>query len=132
MSAWDILAQSLKFCRIWKRRESFLSPILVILIGLFMHFIDGRQFLLSHHLVLTQVDGSVTSKLMFQPVQSDITTIISILASTARVLSTLWAAGLDLRFIFLFMQRGGITFEGLKSMPLYEGSVLQIPGECMG
>jgi hypothetical protein len=61
------------------------------------------------------------------PVQSDITTLISILASSARAAATLWIAGIDLRCIFLFMRTGGITFEGLKSM--FGGS---LPGELHG
>jgi len=90
---------------------------MVILVGLFMRFyIDGRQFLLNHDLALEQADGTVTHEHTLQPVQRDITTIISIFASTARAASTLWIAGLDLRCIFLFMQRGGMTYDGLKSM----------------
>lgn len=103
---------------------------MVILIGVFMHLIDGRQFLLSRHLNFRGLDGSSIRKYVFLPVQSDITTIITILASTARVASTLWAAGLDLRCIFLFMEKGGITLEGLKRMPFAEGSLL-VPGKLM-
>lgn len=103
---------------IWKRCRSFLAQIfMVILVGIFMRFyVDGREFLLSHHLSLTQADGSIIPKLVLLPVQSDITTLISILASSARAAATLWVAGIDLRCIFLFMRTGGITFEGLKSM----------------
>jgi hypothetical protein len=98
---------------------------MVIVVGIFMRFyVDGRQFLLSHHLDLMQADGSTTTQMVFLPVQSDITTIISILATTARAASTLWVAGIDLRCVFLFMQRGGVTFEGVKSM--FGGS---LPGE---
>jgi hypothetical protein len=81
-----------------------------------LFYVNGRQFTISHHLSLAQADGSVTRKLVYQPIQSDITTIISILASTARLASTLWVIGIDLRCVFLFLDWGGVTFKGLKSM----------------
>jgi hypothetical protein len=65
---------------------------------------------------LAKADGSVIRKLVYLPVQSDITTIIFILASAARLASTLWVIGIDLRCVFLFMERGGVPFDGLKSM----------------
>ena len=58
--------------------------------------------------------------------QSDVTTIISLLASTARGAATFWLAGIDLRCVFLFMKRGGITFEGVQST--FRKS---LPGEFM-
>ena len=90
---------------------------MIFLVIVFMLFyVDGHQFFLSHRLSLAQADGSVTRQFVFLPVQSDITTIISLLASSARLASTLWVVGIDLRCVFLFMERGGVTFEGLKSV----------------
>ena len=89
-------------------------------------YIDGRQFFLSHTLTLRQADGTFTHETVHTPVQRDITTIISLLASTARGAATFWLAGIDLRCIFLFMKRGGVTFEGLQSTIRRS-----LPGESM-
>jgi hypothetical protein len=100
---------------------------MVVLVALFMRFyVDGHTFFLAHTLSLLQADGTITHERVVAPVQRDITTIISILASTARGAATFWLAGIDMRCIFLFMKRGGVTFEGLQSM-----FGRSLPGEFM-
>ena len=100
---------------------------MVVLVGLFMRFyVDGRVFFLTHKLALTQANGTVVHERVLSPVQRDVTTIISILASTARAAGALWLAGIDLRCIFLFMKRGGVTLAGLQSM-----FGRSLPGEFM-
>ena len=64
---------------------------------------------------VTQADGSYFSA-GYRPRQSDITTIISFLASTTRVLGTLWASDLLWRCVFLFTIKGGISLKGTKQM----------------
>jgi hypothetical protein len=62
-------------------------------------------------------DGVYSGALQFYtPAQSDITTIISLLASLTRVSAGLWISDLDWRCTFLFMLRGGITVSGTKRM----------------
>jgi len=87
----------------------------------------------SRRIDIERADGSFV-RLGYTPLQSDITTLISILASLTRVTGAAWAARIEWRCIFLFMTDGGITFRGLgrmfnKFLPLPSKTFLKFPFE---
>jgi len=81
-----------------------------------LYYVDGRHFHTSHRRdQIIQADGSTTPS-DYSILQSDITTIISILASVARILGAWWATDITWRCIFLFMEKGGLSLQGVERM----------------
>ena len=60
-----------------------------------------------------EVDGSVAHA-AYTPLQSDITTAVSLAATITRVVGGWWATGYIWRCIFVAMERGGISAKGLS------------------
>ena len=60
-----------------------------------------------------EVDGSVAHA-TYAPVQSDITTAVSLAATITHVAGGWWATGYIWRCIFVAMERGGISAKGLS------------------
>ena len=60
-----------------------------------------------------EVDGSVAHA-AYTPLQSDITTAVSLAATLTRVVGGWWATGYIWRCIFVAMERGGISAKGLS------------------
>jgi len=72
-----------------------------------------------------QADGSII-RAGYRPLQSDITTTVSALASTTRLIGTLWASDVVWRCLFLFTMKGGVSLKGAKQML----TMLPPPGPC--
>ena len=109
-------------CRIllqfWKSKyfPFFFHFITVVFVNGFMVAIRSRQFALtSRRIEVKQTDGSLVH-LGYIPLQSDITTLISILATLTRVAGASWATRIEWRCIFLFMADGGLSFGALTRM----------------
>ncbi len=81
-----------------------------------LYYVDGRHFHTSHRRdQIIQADGSTTPS-EYNILQSDITTILSILASVTRILGAWWATDITWRCIFLFMEKGGLSLHGVERM----------------
>ncbi|EDR01126.1 uncharacterized protein LACBIDRAFT_333514 [Laccaria bicolor S238N-H82] len=77
--------------------------------------LDGRDFYVnSRRPRYREVDGSVAYATSYAPLQSDITTAVSLAASVTRVAGGWWATGFMWRCIFVAMERGGISAKGLS------------------
>ena len=59
-------------------------------------------------------DGSISHLTSYSPLQSDITTAVSLAATVTRVAGGWWSGGYIWRCIFVSMERGGISLEGLS------------------
>ncbi|KDR84141.1 hypothetical protein GALMADRAFT_133500 [Galerina marginata CBS 339.88] len=84
--------------------------------------LNGRTFNTnSRRPEYTESDGSISHLASYAPLQSDITTAVSLAATVTRVAGGWWSAGYIWRSIFIAMERGGISLEGvsqvIKSVP---------------
>ena len=74
-----------------------------------LNFLDGRTFNVnSRRPQYQEADGSLSYATSHGPLQSDITTAVSLAATFTRVASGWWAAGYIWRCVFVAMERGGI------------------------
>ena len=81
-----------------------------------LYYVDGRHFHTTFRRdQIIQADGSTTLS-EYYILQSDITTMVSILASVARILGAWWATDIICRCIFLFMEKGGLSLQGVECM----------------
>jgi hypothetical protein len=80
-----------------------------------LRFLDGRTFNVnSRRPQYREVDGSLSHVTSYTPLQSDITTIVSLAATITRVAGGWWATGYIWRCIFVSMERGGISAKGVS------------------
>jgi len=81
-----------------------------------LYYVNSRHFHTTHHHnQIIQADGSTTPS-EYYILQSDIMTIVSILASVARILGAWWATDITWHCIFLFMEKGGLSLQGVERM----------------
>ena len=77
--------------------------------------LDGRAFNTnSRQPEYPESDGSISHLTSYSPLQSDITTAVSLAATVTRVAGGWWSGGYIWRCIFLSMERGGISLKGLS------------------
>jgi hypothetical protein len=89
--------------------------VTVLVATVCLGYLDGRTFNVNaRRPQYREVDGSVARTTSHVPLQSDITTAVSLAASVARVASGWWAAGYIWRCIFVAMERGGISAKGVS------------------
>jgi hypothetical protein len=75
-----------------------------------LRFLDGRAFNVnSRRPRYQEVDSSLAYATSQAPLQSDITTAVSLAASVTRVVGGLWVTGYIWRCLFVAMERGGIS-----------------------
>ncbi|EDR01175.1 uncharacterized protein LACBIDRAFT_333518 [Laccaria bicolor S238N-H82] len=80
-----------------------------------LRHLDGRHFNVnSRRPQYREVDGSISQMTYYTPLQSDITTAVSLAATATRVAGGWWATGYIWRCIFVAMERGGISAKGLS------------------
>ena len=80
-----------------------------------LRYLDGRDFNInSRRPQYREVDGSVSQMISYAPLQSDITTAVSLAATVTRVAGGWWATGYIWRCIFVAMERGGISAKGVS------------------
>ena len=78
-------------------------------------YLDGHTFNVnSRRPQYREVDGSVAHATSYAPLQSDITTAVSLGATITRVAGGWWATGYIWRSAFVAMERGGISAKGLS------------------
>ncbi|KAF8805270.1 hypothetical protein BYT27DRAFT_7104827 [Phlegmacium glaucopus] len=109
-SAWRIV--------FWKYAGFYLHFALTALVAAAVLLIlDGRAFNInSRQPTYQETDGSLSHLSSYGPTQSDITTGISLAATVTRVAAGWWSGGYLWRCIFVSMERGGITLEGLSKV----------------
>jgi len=89
-----------------------------------LFYVDGLHAYTTHRRVqVIQTDGSSISS-GYKLLQSDVTTLISFLASLSRIVGAWWAGDIAWRCVFLFMEKGGISLQGVNRM---FGGFLKIP-----
>jgi len=89
-----------------------LVTILVAIVCL--GYLDGRTFNVnSRRPQYREVDGSVAYATSYAPLQSDITTAVSLAATISRITGGWWATGYIWRCIFVAIERGGISAKGV-------------------
>ena len=77
--------------------------------------LDGREFNVnSRRAQYREVDGSFSYATSYAPLQSDITTAVSLAATVTRLVGGLWMTGYIWRCIFVAMERGGISAKGVS------------------
>jgi hypothetical protein len=125
---WASKPESQSYCK--SRRESrtkawalFVLPLaahflLVIAITIFMLvYVDGGQFNLnSRRPSITQVDGSVTLFDHYSPLQTDVTTTLSLALVLTRLAAAAWCGATTWRCAFLLMRRTGLSLHELNTM----------------
>jgi hypothetical protein len=80
-----------------------------------LRYLDGRDFNVNtRRPQYREVDGSVSQMTSYVPLQSDVTTAVSLAATVTRVAGGWWATGYIWRCIFVAMERGGISAKGLS------------------
>lgn len=82
---------------------------------IFVFLINGHQFYpgSGHRILVTRADGSTFLRPGYVVLQSDIITIIGYFATITRTVSAWRLGGILWRSSFLFMDRGGISLEGV-------------------
>ena len=89
--------------------------VTVLVATVCLGYLDGRTFNVnSRRPQYQEVDGSVEHATSYAPLQSDITTAVSVAATVTRVASGWWATGYIWRCIFVAMERGGISAKGVS------------------
>jgi hypothetical protein len=125
---WASKPESQSYCK--SRRESrtkawalFVLPLaahflLVIAITIFMLvYVDGGQFNLnSRRPSITQVDGSVTLFDHYSPLQTDVTTTLSLALVLTRIAAAAWCGATTWRCAFLLMRKTGLSLHELNTM----------------
>ena len=82
-------------------------------------YIDNQLFNISLRAPpVTQFDGSI-SHLDSRPLQSDITTVLSIALTCVRTAAAMWAAATTWRCIFVLMEDTGISLQDINRMTKY-------------
>ena len=77
--------------------------------------LDGRAFNTdSRQLEYKESDGSISRLSSYAPLQSDITTAISLAATVTQVAGGWWSRGYIWHCIFVSMERGGISLQGVS------------------
>ena len=96
----------------------FLHLLLVVAISTFMLFyVNGGEFnLTSRRPFITQTDGSITQLNYSAPLQSDITTTLSLLLVLLRTAATAWCGATAWRCAFLLMEKTGISLQEINRM----------------
>lgn len=88
-----------------------------VIAAVFLLVLDGRAFNANTRRPQYQeVDGSVSRSESYSPLQSDITTAASLAAAVTRVAATAWAAGYIWRCIFVSLEQGGISLQGISQL----------------
>lgn len=91
--------------------------LMAVVAATFLLCLDGRSFNIDFRRPQYQeVDGSVSHLTSYAPLQSDVATAASIAASVTRVAAGGWLAGNLWRCIFVSMERGGISLEGISQL----------------
>ncbi|EDR00790.1 uncharacterized protein LACBIDRAFT_312970 [Laccaria bicolor S238N-H82] len=113
VSTWRMIR--IKFCKYGPFGVHFGLTALIATVCLC--FLDGRTFNTnSRRPQYVEADGSFSHSKSYAPLQSDITTAVSLAASATRVAAGWWATGLVWRSIFVAMEQGGIFAEGLSQV----------------
>jgi hypothetical protein len=87
----------------------------VLVATICLGYLDGRTFNVnSRRPQYREVDGSVAYVTFYAPLQSDITTAVSLAATITRVAGGWWATDYIWRSAFVAMERGGISAKGLS------------------
>ena len=107
------MLHSIKFCKYRPFAVHFVLTVVVATVCL--GYLDGRTFNAnSRRPQYREVDGSLSYATSYAPLQSDITTAVSLAASVTRVAGGCWATGYIWRCIFVAMERGGISAKGVS------------------
>ena len=99
----------------------FLLTILVALVTLYLIDSPGgnRMYNLNHHRPqFVDLDGGRTTANIksYRPLQSDITTALSVAASATRAAAVCWVGKLLWRCAFMLMEKGEITIAGFSKV----------------
>ncbi|EDR03766.1 uncharacterized protein LACBIDRAFT_331186 [Laccaria bicolor S238N-H82] len=87
----------------------------VLVASICLSYLDHRTFNVnSRRPQYREVDGSVAYASFYAPLQSDITTAVSLAATITRVAGGWWATGYIWRSAFVAMEQGGISTKGLS------------------
>ena len=107
------MLHSIKF---YKYRPFTVHFVLTVVVAtVCLGYLDGRTFNAnSRRPQYREVDGSLSYATSYAPLQSDITTAVSLAASATRVAGGWWATGYIWRCIFVAMERGGISAKGVS------------------
>lgn len=81
-----------------------------------MFLINGHKAFLSRPISITRADGSVYSPPGYVLIQTDVMTILSFLSSIARTIGAWKASGILWRCVFLFMEQGQVSLNGVKKI----------------
>jgi hypothetical protein len=104
---------SIKFYKYRPFAVHFVLTVVVAMVCL--GCLDGRTFNAnSRRPQYQEADGSLSYAAFYAPLQSDITTTVSLAASVTRVAGGWWATGCIWRCIFVAMERGGISAKGVS------------------
>jgi hypothetical protein len=96
-----------------------LMTIFVAFVTLYVIDWPGRVYNLNHRRPqIVEVDGSITEAGIksFRPLQSDITTVLSVAASATRAAAVCWTGNLLWRYAFMLMEKGEITIAGFSKV----------------
>jgi len=84
---------------------------------IFLLILDGKAFNTdSRRPEYRESDGSISPLSSYAPLQSDITTAISLAATVTRVAGGWWSRGYIWRCIFMSMERGGISLQSVSQV----------------
>jgi hypothetical protein len=97
----------------------FLMTIFVAFVTLYVIDWPDRVYNLNHRRPqVVEVDGSITQAGIksYRPLQSDITTALSVAASATRAAAVCWTGKLLWRYAFMLMEKGEITIAGFSKV----------------
>ncbi|KAG8841020.1 hypothetical protein FRC20_005298, partial [Serendipita sp. 405] len=79
-------------------------------------YVNGNDFLVARRHTIINFDGTTSPYDRYSPLQSEITTLISLMATVTRLAGGLWCGNILWRCILYCMEQGGISLGGVKRL----------------